>query len=268
MQETPTPHATSPAAPSFNLLNKVPPVTLAFWIIKISCTTVGETGADYLNFNMHLGLTITSAIMAAILGVALVFQFRARTYVPWIYWLSVVLISVVGTLITDNLSDNIGVPLWITTTVFGIALPLVFAWWYRTEGTLSIHHVDTTKREAFYWVAILLTFSLGTASGDLVAETLHLGYLLSAIIFASLIGAIAVGWRMGLNATAAFWFAYILTRPLGASIGDYLSADPDEGGLGLGVTVSSGICLAAIIATVIYLTVIKKRSGAAAVHPI
>jgi uncharacterized membrane-anchored protein len=253
--------------PTTNLLNKVPPVTLAFWIIKISCTTVGETGADYLNFNMHLGLTITSAIMAAVLAVALVFQFRAKTYVPWIYWLAVVLVSVVGTLITDNLSDNIGVPLWITTMVFGIALPAVFAWWYRTEKTLSIHHVDTPKREAFYWVAILLTFSLGTAAGDLVAESLHLGYLLSAFIFAGLIAAIAFGWRMGLNATTAFWLAYILTRPLGASIGDYLSSDPDEGGLGLGVTVSSAICLAAIIGTVVFLTVTKKPASASVPAP-
>lgn len=248
-----------------NDLNKVPPVTLAFWIIKVSCTTVGETGADYLNFNMHLGLTITSLVMAAVLAVALVFQFRARTYVPWIYWLSVVLVSIVGTLITDNLTDNLGVSLWITTSVFGVLLPIVFAAWYRTEKTLSIHHVDTPKREAFYWLAILLTFALGTAAGDLLAETMHLGYLLSALVFAAAIGTIGIAWRLGLDATGAFWFAYILTRPLGASIGDYLASDPDEGGLGLGVTVSSGLCLVAIIGTVLYLTLIKRRASTVSV---
>lgn len=254
MQESPS------AAARFN---KVPAVTLAFWIIKVSCTTVGETGADYLNFNMHLGLSGTSAVMAAVLAAALVLQFRARTYVPWIYWLAVVLISVVGTLITDNLTDNLGVPLPLTTAVFGIALPIVFAWWYRTERTLSVHHVDTPKREAFYWLAILLTFALGTAAGDLVAESMHLGYLVSGLVFAGLIAAIAVAWRTGLNATTAFWLAYVLTRPLGASIGDYLSSDPDEGGLGLGVAVSSGLCLAAIIGTVGYLTLTKKTASAA-----
>ena len=244
------------------MLNKVPAVTIAFWIIKVSCTTVGETGADFLNFNMHLGLTGTSLVVAAFLAVALVVQFRARAYVPWIYWLSVVLVSVVGTLITDNLTDNFHISLWTTTAIFFTSLVATFGYWYAKEKTLSIHHIDTTKREAFYWLAILLTFALGTASGDLVAEQLHLGYLLSAAIFAGVIGAIAIAWRLGLDATAAFWFAYILTRPLGASIGDYLSADPAEGGLGLGVGVSSGICLAAIIGTVVYMTMFKKAAPA------
>jgi uncharacterized membrane-anchored protein len=230
----------------------VPAVTLAFWIIKVSCTTVGETGADFLNFNLHLGLTGTSLVMTAVLAAALAVQVRARAYVPWLYWLTVVLVSVVGTLITDNLTDNLGVPLALTTSVFGVLLPAVFGWWYAREKTLSIHHIDTPKREAFYWLAILLTFALGTAAGDFLAETLHLGYLLSGVLFAALIAAIAVAWRLGLGATTAFWLAYILTRPLGASIGDYLASDPDEGGLGLGVGVSTGICLVAIVGTVAY----------------
>jgi uncharacterized membrane-anchored protein len=244
--------------------NKVPAVTLAFWIIKVSCTTVGETGADFLNFNLHLGLTGTSLVMAAVLLVALFFQVRARAYVPWLYWLSVVLISIVGTLVSDNLTDGFGVSLWITTAVFGISLPIVFGIWYAREKTLSVHFIDTPKREIFYWVAILFTFALGTSAGDLVAEELHLGYLISAGVFAGLIALIAIAWRMGWNETTAFWAAYVLTRPLGASIGDYLASDPDEGGLGLGAGVSTGICLAAIVGTVLYMTFAKKRSATVA----
>jgi uncharacterized membrane-anchored protein len=244
-------------------LNKVPAVTIAFWIIKVCCTTVGETGADFLNFNLHLGLGGTSIVMALVLAVALVMQMRAKTYVPWLYWLVVVLVSIVGTLITDNLTDGMHVPLMYTTAVFGVVLPIVFGIWYSREKTLSVHFIDTPTREAWYWLAILLTFALGTAAGDLLAEDLHLGYALSAIIFAAAIGAIGIAWRLGVNATAAFWVAYVLTRPLGASLGDYLAQDPDEGGLGLGVNVSTGICAAAIIATVIYMTTIGKKSEAA-----
>ena len=241
------------------MLNKVPEVTLYFWIIKVLCTTVGETAADFLNTNLHLGLTGTTVVMGVLLVITLVFQFRYRRYVPAIYWLAVVLISVFGTLITDNLTDNLGVPLETATIVFAVALGVVFASWYAVEKTLSIHSIFTTRREAFYWLAILFTFALGTAAGDLAAETLKLGYPLSTAIFAALIGLVTVAHLFfKLNAVFSFWVAYILTRPLGASLGDYLSQDRKEGGLGLGTVVTSAIFLVAILATVSYLAVTKK----------
>src|SRR3954463_14181869 len=165
------------------MLNKVPEITLYFWAIKILCTTVGETASDYLTDNVGLGLTNTTFITGALLIATLVFQFRARRYVAWIYWLAVVLISVVGTQITDNLTDNAGVSLVTTTVAFSIALAVVFAVWYRVEGTLSIHTIYTTRREAFYWLAVLFTFALGTAAGDLTAERLALRYWVSALPF-------------------------------------------------------------------------------------
>ena len=241
------------------MLNKVPEVTIYFWIIKILCTTVGETAADFLNMHLNLGLTNTSYIMTGLLIIALVWQFRSNRYIPGIYWLSVVLISVVGTLITDNLTDNLGVPLETTTIAFGIALIATFIVWYAIEKTLSIHTIYTTRREAFYWLAILFTFALGTAAGDLAAESLKLGYLVSGIIFASMIAIVTVAHlRFKLNAVLAFWIAYVLTRPLGASIGDYLSQPLGDGGLALGATATSMLFLASILGTVVYLTVTKK----------
>jgi len=241
------------------MLNKVPEVTVYFWVIKVLCTTVGETASDYLSENVGLGLTTTTFITGALLALTLVFQFRAPRYVPGIYWLAVVLISVVGTQITDNLTDNFGVALETTTIVFSVVLALVFAAWYASERTLSIHTIYTTRREAFYWLAVLFTFALGTAAGDLVAERLGLGFGLSAIIFAAAIGAVALAhYRFGLNAVAAFWIAYILTRPLGASLGDYLSQPRADGGLGLGTTVTSVIFLSAIMATVVFLSVTRR----------
>jgi uncharacterized membrane-anchored protein len=241
------------------MLVKVPEITIYFWIIKILCTTVGETAADYLAFNLDLGLTSTTIVMGILLALALVFQFRARKYVPGIYWLAVVLLSIFGTLITDNLTDIFEVPLETSTIIFSIALAVTFMAWYKTEKTLSIHSIYTTRREAFYWLAILFTFALGTAAGDLVGETYDLGYLVSLVIFGALIAIIAVAYlKFKLNAVLAFWLAYILTRPLGASIGDYLSQAPDDGGLAFGTVVTSALFLTAILAIVIYLTITKK----------
>ena len=241
------------------MLIKVPEITIYFWVIKILCTTVGETAADFLNMNLHLGLTSTTFIMGIFLALALVFQFRAKKYVPGIYWLAVVALSIFGTLVTDNLTDNFGVELETSTIIFSIALAVIFAAWYKTEKTLSIHSIYTTRRETFYWLAIFFTFALGTAAGDLVAERFELGYLLSTVIFGALIAVIAVAHlKFKLNAVIAFWLAYILTRPLGASIGDYLSQAPEYGGLGLGTIVTSALFLTAILATVIYLTTTKK----------
>ena len=244
-------------APSRQLLNKVPEVTVYFWVIKVLCTTVGETAADFLNVNLNLGLTVTSIVMTVLLAAAMAFQIRGDRYVPWMYWLAVALISVVGTLVTDNLSENLGVPLEVTTVVFTVVLGGVFGWWYSTEGTLSIHSIVTTRREGFYWLTILFTFALGTAAGDLMAEVLGLGYLVTGIIVAVIITAAAAAWRFGLNPVLAFWIIYILTRPLGASIGDGLTQPADQGGLGLGATTTSVIFTAAILALVTYLTITK-----------
>lgn len=239
------------------MLNKVPEVTVYFWVIKVLCTTVGETAADYLNTTFNLGLTGTSLVMGALLVAGLFYQFWTRKYVPWIYWLCVVLISVAGTLITDNLVNHFGVSLETTTIVFAIALAITFAIWYAFEKTLSIHSILTRRREAFYWLAILFTFALGTAAGDLSSEKFNLGYLVSALIFGGLIALMYAAYRFKLNSVLTFWVAYILTRPLGASIGDYLSQSHDDGGLGLGTTVTSAIFLVAILALVVYLTKTK-----------
>ena len=241
------------------MLSKVPEITLFFWIIKVLATTVGETAADFLATNLNLGLTGTTLIMSGLLNIALVFQFRVRRYVPGIYWLAVVLISVVGTLITDNLVDNLGVSLRVCTAVFGAAMFATFGIWYASEKTLSIHSITTTKREGFYWLAILFTFALGTAAGDLIAEGLNLGYGNSVLLFIVMIAPVFVAYRfLNFNAIAAFWCAYVFTRPLGASTGDLLSQAKADGGLGLGTTVTSCIFLAAILAVVVFLSKTKR----------
>ncbi len=241
------------------MLSKVPEVTFYFWVIKIACTTVGETAADYLNFNLHFGLTNTTLLMSVLLIVALIVQFKTRKYIPWVYWLAVVLISVVGTLITDNLTDNLGVALQLTTAVFSIALAMTFATWYASEKTLSIHSIFTIKREAFYWLSILFTFALGTAAGDLIAEQFEVGYLNSGFLFGGLILLVVVLRKaFKMNTVLSFWIAYILTRPLGASIGDYLSQPHKYGGLGLGATWTSVIFLVTILGLVIYLTLTRE----------
>ena len=237
------------------MLNKVPLVTLYFWVIKIMATTVGETAADFLNTNLNLGLTNTSLVMGALLIAALVVQFRKDRYVPWIYWVAVVLISVVGTLITDNLTDHFGVPLQVTTAIFASMLAATFAVWYAVERTLSIHTIFTTRREWFYWAAILFTFALGTAAGDLLAEQLQLGYLHSAMVFGAGIAITFAAYRLlNLNAVAAFWIAYILTRPFGASFGDLLSQPHANGGLGLGTVGTSAIFLGVILLLIMVMT--------------
>ena len=240
------------------MLNKVPEITLYFWIIKILCTTVGETFADNLNENLGLGLTNTSYIMGAVLIAVIVAQFRARRYVPGIYWLAVVLVSVVGTLVSDNLVEN-GVTLETTTAIFSGCLIATFIAWYASERTLSVHTIYTTRREAFYWATILFTFALGTSAGDLIAEKLELGYLPTVGIFAGAIAVIAFcHFALRMNAILSFWLAYIMTRPLGASIGDYLASPTEEGGLGLGTTWTSIIFLSTILALVVFLAISKR----------
>ena len=248
------------------LINRVPEVTLVFWILKILATTVGETAADVLSTTFKLGTVVTSYVMAAFLIVSLIFQFRAKRYVPPIYWIVVVFISVVGTLISDNLVDNLGVPLATTTAIFTVALIAVFVFWYMSEKTLSVHTIFNAKRELFYWAAILFTFSLGTSGGDLLSERLNVGYALSAVIFAAGIAIIFTLYRLKvMNGVLAFWLAYILTRPLGASLGDLLTQAPADGGLGLGTIPVSVVFLLTIVVLVIYLTKQEKKKVVSAV---
>jgi uncharacterized membrane-anchored protein len=242
------------------MLNKVPEVTLVFWIVKIMSTTVGETGADYLAVHVGLGTAVTGAIMVALLLTALLLQLRMQRYVPWIYWLTVVLVSVVGTQITDALTDGLGISLYASTAAFAAALAVTFAVWYRTEHTLSIHTIVTTRRELFYWAAILFTFALGTAAGDLATEALGLGFNVGVVAFGALIAAIGAAYYLGANAVLTFWLAYILTRPLGASLGDLLSQARAYGGLGLGTVYTSVAFLIVIVALVTFVSFEARRA--------
>ncbi|WOD14380.1 COG4705 family protein [Paraburkholderia kirstenboschensis] len=239
-----------PSATSNAWLNKVPEVTLSFWIIKIMSTTVGETGADFLAVDAGWGQGVTRTAMVASLTAALFTQLRTRRYTPWIYWLTVVLVSVVGTQITDLLTDGLGVSLYVSTSVFAVALAAIFFVWYRVERTLSIHDIVTLRRELFYWAAVLCTFALGTAAGDLATEALGLGFAWGAVAFGALIGATYVAWRMGGNAVLTFWIAYVLTRPFGAALGDQLTQSRTYGGLGMGAMWTSALFLSVIITLV------------------
>ena len=240
------------------MLNKVPEVTVYFWIIKILCTTVGESFADYINQTLGFGLTNTTLLFSAALVVAGVAQFRARRYIPGVYWLVVVLVSVVGTLVTDNLTDGHNVPRWISTTGFALLLALVFGVWYARERTLSIHSIVTTPRESFYWLTVLVTFALGTAAGDWTLELTGWRPGQSVLLPLGLILAVLVAWKSGAGPVLSFWIAYILTRPLGANIGDFLASTKQDGGLGLGTLGTSLIFLGTIAATVVFLTVTQK----------
>ncbi|MFH0297796.1 hypothetical protein AAFX91_11220 [Bradyrhizobium sp. 31Argb] len=248
------------------MLNKVPGVTLIFWVIKIMSTTVGETGADYLAVHVGLGATVTGLLMASFLIVALIAQLRMQRYTPWIYWLTVVLVSVVGTQITDALTDRLEISLYVSTAVFALILAAIFAVWYAVERTLSIQTIVTTRRELFYWAAILSTFALGTAAGDLATEALRLGFNVGVVAFAALIASIAASYALGTNAVLTFWLAYILTRPLGASFGDLLSQAREYGGLGFGTIHTSLVFLAVIVALVAWISFEDGRTHKAAAY--
>ena len=248
-----------------SIANKVPAATLAFWTIKILATTVGETGADYLAVHVGLGSLLTGIITAALLAVSLAWQLRQGRYVPWIYWLTVVLLSVVGTQVTDALTDGLGVSLYASTAAFSMALALLFAVWFRSERTLSIHTIVTRRREWFYWGAILLTFALGTAAGDLATEELALGFRVGVLAFGGLISGIALAYRFGANAVLTFWLAYISTRPLGASLGDLMSQSTTYGGLGWGTVSTSLVFLVVIASLVLVVSMRGARPEQAAV---
>lgn len=258
------------AAPSRSVtatvLNKVPEITLLFWIVKICSTTVGETGADFFTDTLGFGLGGTSIIAVVVLAVALTAQIASRRYIPWLYWVNVVIISVAGTLFSDNLVDGLGVPLWLTTLIFAVGMTAAFVAWYGSERTLSIHTIVTRRREGFYWFTILMAFALGTAAGDWFSEGIGLGYLPATLVFAGAIGVVAVA-RFGFKASdvLTFWIAYVLTRPLGASIGDLLTQAPADGGLGLGTAVVSNTFLAIIVGGIIAFTIQQRRTDRRAV---
>ena len=246
------------------LQNKVPEVTIYFWIIKVMATTVGETAADLLSIRLNLGLTVTSYVMSAVFIIFLVLQVRTKRYQAPLYWVTVVLISIVGTLISDNLVDGMGISLVATSIAFSLILGAVFALWYASEGTLSIHTIFTTRRELFYWAAILFTFAMGTSVGDLLAERLDLGYGQALLVFAAMIASIAVLYYvLMLDAILCFWLAYILTRPLGASMGDLLAKPGIAGGLGWGTVTTSLAFLGVILLLVAYLTISRSDQIAA-----
>ncbi|MET8085816.1 hypothetical protein [Micromonospora sp. NPDC005237] len=245
-------------------LTKVPAITATFWVIKVLSTTIGETFADYLSVNVGLGPLVTTAVMIAVLAAALTVQFRTRKYTPWIYWLCVVLVSIVGTQITDFFTDTLGVSLYVSTAVFSVILAVVFMIWYRQERTLAITSIDTPRREGFYWAAILTTFALGTAAGDLATEALSLGFRNGTLIFGGLILLTWIGNRAGASTVLTFWIAYVLTRPLGASLGDLLTQSKDFGGLDLGASATSLLFFAVILVLVGREQVLANRHGVAA----
>ncbi|MEV5008712.1 MULTISPECIES: hypothetical protein [unclassified Streptomyces] len=246
------------------LLNKVPEVTIWFWVIKILCTTVGESFADWINTQLGVGLVNTAWIFTAVFVVVLGVQLRLKRYVPFPYWLTVVVVSVTGTLYTDILTDQLNVPLWISSAVFSVLLAVVFGVWWLRERTLSIHSVTTLPRESFYWLTVLVTFALGTATGDWTLELTGWSPGVSVLLPLGLIVAITLLWKFGANPVLSFWLTYILTRPLGANIGDWLASPKvaqnpgDPTGLALGTFTTSLIFLGLILATVIYLTVTRS----------
>jgi uncharacterized membrane-anchored protein len=244
-------------------LTKVPAITATFWVIKVLSTTIGETFADYLSVNVGLGAGVTDAMMIAVLAAALVIQFRTRAYTPWIYWLCVVLVSIVGTQVTDFFTDTLGVSLYLSTAAFAVILAVVFVVWYRQERTLAIASIDTPRRESYYWGAILTTFALGTAAGDLATEALNLGFRNGVLIFGGLILLTWLAYRFGAGQVLTFWIAYVLTRPLGASLGDLLTQAKDFGGLALGASVTSLLFFATILVLVAREQMLVNRHGVA-----
>lgn len=242
--------ATSP------VLSKVPEITVYFWIIKILSTAMGEATSDFLVF--HINPYIAVILGALGFAAALVLQFRAKRYIAWVYWLLVVMVSIFGTMVADVIHVVLGVPYFLSTSAFAVTLVIILALWYRVEKTLSIHSIFTFRREMFYWATVLATFALGTAAGDMTAFSLHLGFLTSGILFAILFVIPGIGYRfLGLNDIFAFWFAYIMTRPLGASFADWFDKPAAVGGLGYGTPLISLILTAFIIIFVAYITTTK-----------
>ena len=240
-------------APSRKILVKVPEILAVFWVVKVVTTALGESVSDYCVNQFNPVLAVLAG--AAAFALAMLGQFVATRYVAWIYWLAVAMVAVFGTMAADVLHVKFHVSYLTSTCLFAVALAVVFAAWHATERTLSIHSIDTRRRELFYWATVLTTFALGTAAGDMTAKTLHLGYAGSTLLFAVLIVVPAIAWRwMGMSPILAFWFAYVVTRPLGASIADWLGKPTASGGLGLGDGVVAGALVVILVGLVGYLS--------------
>ena len=241
---------------ALQLMRKVPEITVFFWIIKLLTTAMGESTSDYLVFQINPYVAVVLGCLG--LAVALILQFAVRRYIPWVYWLAVVMVAIFGTMAADVMHVVLGIPYLVSTIFFAAILAIVFIIWYASEKTLSIHTVYRGRRELFYWATVMATFALGTAAGDMTASTLHLGYFPSLILFAVLFALPGLAyWLLGLNEVAAFWFAYIITRPLGASFADWVGK-PYLGGLGLGDAPVSIVLTILIILFVGYLTITHK----------
>ncbi len=251
--------------PERSTLSKVPEITVLFWVVKLLTTGMGETASDYLVRQMEPILAV--ALGGIALAIALGLQFWVRKYVPWVYWLAVAMVAIFGTMAADVLHVGFGIPYIVSTLGFAAALTIIFALWYASERTLSIHSIHTTRREIFYWATVMATFALGTAAGDMTASTLGLGYFASGILFAVLFAIPAIAHRrFGLNEVATFWFAYIVTRPLGASFADWIGRARNLGGLGIG-TGQISLLLAILIAIcVAYLTISRIDTRADGRH--
>ena len=263
---TPTPHqqldtdvgargiAAQPLHRALHAARKVPEVTIFFWIIKLLTTGMGETTSDYLVFNINPYVAV--ALGGIGLTVALPLQFVVRRYIAWVYWLAVLMVAVFGTMIADVIHIVLHVPYLVSSICFAVALAIIFVAWFATERTLSIHSIYTFRRELFYWATVMATFALGTAVGDMTASTLHLGYFVSGLLFAALFALPALGyWLFRLNAIFAFWFAYVMTRPFGASFADWFGKPQSFSGLGLGTGLISLVLVVFIAGFVGYLTV-------------
>lgn len=235
------------------LAAKVPEITVLFWVIKILTTGMGEATSDYLG---KISIPLAGVVGLAGFAIALWWQFRVRRYIAGVYWFAVMMVAVFGTMAADGLHVALGVPYVASTAFYAVALAVVFTLWHRSEQTLSIHSIVTRRREIYYWLTVLVTFALGTAAGDLTAMEMHLGFFASAVIFAVAIAVPAVAWRFGLNPVVAFWVAYVLTRPLGASVADWLGKPHSvSGGLGYGDGTVSVLALAVIVLLVAYVWV-------------
>jgi uncharacterized membrane-anchored protein len=245
-----------PAGPGV-VASKVPQITAMFWVVKLLTTAMGEAASDFL---LHANKPVGLAIGVAGFALTLVVQFRSRRYNPVAYWAAVSMVAVVGTMAADTLHDEFGVPLAASTAGCAVALVVTFLMWHRTEGTLSIHSITTRRREVFYWLTVSFTFALGTAAGDLTADTIGLGFVGSIVLFAVVMVVPVLGhWRFGLNSIIAFWFAYIVTRPLGASVADWLSKPAQRGGLALGNGPVASVLLA-VIAVLVFAIAIRRRA--------
>jgi uncharacterized membrane-anchored protein len=236
--------------------SKVPAVTAWFWIVKVLTTFMGEAVSDWSVRTINPYVAVGFGFVG--FAIAIVVQFSVRQYQTWVYWTTVALVAVFGTMMADAMHVGLGVPYIVSSPLFLVTALVIFAVWYQTEGTLSIHSITTPRRELFYWATVCATFALGTATGDLMAATFHLGYLGSGFLFIALIAIPALAYRAGLNAVAAFWIAYILTRPVGASFADYLGFSKTVGGLGIGHGPVSLAAVALVLSCIAYLAVTRK----------